>query len=178
MFAHLLFFKSMKVKIAEKQNLNEIMEVIHDAQAFLKAQEIDQWQNGYPNCDVILQDIFKQRGLVLKDEEEIVGYCFYSEDIEPTYLKIYDGAWINDSPYIVIHRLALKQSSQGKHLSHELFQKVTEIAKQQGIYNLRIDTHPDNKIMQHVILKEGFTYCGKIYLEDGDLRYGYQKRLN
>ena len=32
----------------------------------------------------------------------------------------------------------------------------------------RIDTHRDNKIMQHNILKHGFTYCGIIYLLSGD----------
>ena len=30
--------------------------------------------------------------------------------------------------------------------------------------NIRIDTHLDNRIMQHVIKKYGFTYCGIIYL--------------
>ena len=34
--------------------------------------------------------------------------------------------------------------------------------------NIRIDTHRDNKIMQHNILKQGFTYCGIIYLQSGD----------
>ena len=38
-----------------------------------------------------------------------------------------------------------------------------------------IDTHRDNKIMQHNILKHGFTYCGIIYLLSGDERLAYQK---
>jgi len=36
--------------------------------------------------------------------------------------------------------------------------------------NIRIDTHRDNRIMQHVISKYGFTYCGIIYLANGDER--------
>ena len=43
--------------------------------------------------------------------------------------------------------------------------------------NIRIDTHRDNKIMQHNILKHGFTYCGIIYLTSGDERLAYQKLI-
>jgi len=41
--------------------------------------------------------------------------------------------------------------------------------------NIRIDTHKDNRIMQHNIEKHGFTYCGIIYLANGDERLAYQK---
>ena len=44
--------------------------------------------------------------------------------------------------------------------------------------NIRIDTHRDNKIMQHNILKHGFTFCGIIYLLSGDERLAYQKVVN
>ena len=43
--------------------------------------------------------------------------------------------------------------------------------------NLRIDTHRDNVVMQHMLDKNGFQYCGIIYLEDGSERMGYQKRM-
>ena len=43
--------------------------------------------------------------------------------------------------------------------------------------NLRIDTHRDNVIMRHVIEHYGFTYCGIIYLLNGDERLAYQKRI-
>lgn len=40
--------------------------------------------------------------------------------------------------------------------------------------NIRIDTHKDNHIMQHNIKKHGFTYCGIIFLANGDERLAYQ----
>ena len=39
--------------------------------------------------------------------------------------------------------------------------------------NIRIDTHRDNRIMKHNIMKHGFTYCGIIYLTSGDERLAY-----
>ena len=41
--------------------------------------------------------------------------------------------------------------------------------------NIRIDTHRDNLIMRHNLLKHGFTYCGIIYLADGAQRLAYQR---
>ena len=38
------------------------------------------------------------------------------------------------------------------------------------IDNIRIDTHRDNKPMRHLLEKYGFTYCGIIYLLNGDER--------
>jgi len=39
---------------------------------------------------------------------------------------------------------------------------------------IRIDTHHDNKTMQHVVMKHGFRRCGIIYLANGDPRIAYQ----
>lgn len=40
--------------------------------------------------------------------------------------------------------------------------------------NIRIDTHHDNMVMQHLIEKEGFKYCGIIYCWSGDERVAFQ----
>ena len=41
--------------------------------------------------------------------------------------------------------------------------------------NLKIDTHRDNIPMQKVLKRNGFCYCGIIYLESGDERLAFQK---
>lgn len=43
------------------------------------------------------------------------------------------------------------------------------------IGHLRIDTHADNHIMQHLILKNGFEQCGIIHIADGSERIAYEK---
>ena len=61
--------------------------------------------------------------------------------------------------------------------SHGIFSSIMEFCFSHDT-NIRIDTHRDNKIMQHNILKHGFTYCGIIYLLSGDERLAYQKVVN
>ena len=88
---------------------------------------------------------------------------------EPTYRKIYDGEWLDDTqPYHVVHRIASYPDVHG------IFNSIMDFCFSHDT-NIRIDTHHDNKIMQHNILKHGFTYCGIIYLLTGDKRMAYQR---
>jgi hypothetical protein len=43
------------------------------------------------------------------------------------------------------------------------------------IGNIRIDTHKDNVIMQHILESHYYTKCGTIYADDGMPRIAYQK---
>ena len=78
--------------------------------------------------------------------------------------------WLSDAPYGVIHMVA----SDGT--IHGFLQQIVAFCEQQTKH-LRIDTHHDNKVMQHVIAKNGFSRRGIIYLvnEDGSARIAYEK---
>ena len=85
------------------------------------------------------------------------------------YYNIYEGAWLDtERPYHVVHRIA-----SYPHV-HGIFSAIMDFCIVHDP-NIRIDTHRDNAIMQHNILKHGFTYCGIIYLLSGDERLAYQK---
>ena len=73
-------------------------------------------------------------------------------------------------PYHVVHRIASYPNVHG------IFSDVMDFCFSHDA-NIRIDTHKDNRIMQHNIEKHGFSYCGIIHLADGDERLAYQ-RLN
>ena len=128
----------------------------------------NQWKNGYPSEEIVLSDIEKDGSYVIEDGGQIVGYFAFLPSPEPTYYKIYDGEWLDDDPYGTIHRIA----SDGTHRG---IMKECVSFCESIIPNLRIDTHNDNKVMQHQIEKNGFTKCGTIYVEDGSPRIAYQK---
>jgi GNAT superfamily N-acetyltransferase len=88
---------------------------------------------------------------------------------DPTYAKIEDGQWLNDEvPYGTIHRLASAGDRRG--VASEVIAWCLEHCE-----SLRADTHADNKIMQHLLEKNGFARCGIIHVEDGTPRVAYQK---
>lgn len=83
--------------------------------------------------------------------------------------KIHEGKWLDDElPYHVVHRIASYPDVHG------IFSDIMDFCFSHDP-NIRIDTHKDNKIMQHNITKHGFSYCGIIYLASGDERLAYQK---
>ena len=45
--------------------------------------------------------------------------------------------------------------------------EVENLCKGNRVNNIKIDTHKDNISMQKLLEKNGFKYCGIIYLEDG-----------
>ena len=161
--------------------LAEIMKVLAAAEKIMRQSgNMHQWGEGYPSEAVITADMERSGGFVIEDSgrllpkerKKVVGYFAFLPSPEPTYAKIYDGEWIDDiQPYHVVHRIASYPDVHG------IFSSIMEFCLSHDT-NIRIDTHRDNKIMQHNILRHGFTYCGIIYLMTGDERLAYQKIVN
>lgn len=103
----------------------------------------------------------------------MIGYSYISSLAEPNYTVI-DGAWFNDDPYIVIHRICVDSSMKGKNVASLFIEKAKEIGREKGIFNIRIDTHEKNASMRRMVEKNGFKKTGIIYVKDGSPRYAYQ----
>lgn len=164
----------MTVRLATAADIQSVLQVISDAKIKMRRSgNMNQWTDGYPSRAAIDADIARGVGYVCVADDEagaIGGYFAMIEGEEPTYNKIYEGRWLNDAPYVTIHRIA---SGNG---AVNVFGAMMEVAAART-RNIRIDTHRDNRIMQHVLEKFGFTYCGIIYLLSGDERLAFQKEL-
>ncbi|MBQ1809867.1 MAG: GNAT family N-acetyltransferase [Erysipelotrichaceae bacterium] len=160
----------MYIRKSEKSDLETIKEIYSNAKLFMRANgNMNQWINGYPSDELILQDIADGDSYLCLEDDEAQAVFVYKRGIDPTYLRI-DGQWLNDEEYGVIHRIASRGKIKGTGtfcLNYGL----------QQCPNLRIDTHADNRPMQNLLNKEGFTYCGIIYLENGDPRMAFHKKI-
>lgn len=129
-----------------------------------------QWNDGYPSENIVRKDIDNGNCYVLCDDGEVVATMAFIPGPDPTYAEIYDGGWLSDAPYHVIHRIAVAEPG------HNAAKALLDWGfVQTG--SIRIDTHKDNVIMHHVLSKYGFTHCGMILLANGDPREAYQKDL-
>ena len=128
-----------------------------------------QWKNDRPSMELVKKDIDVSNSYVVLNEGKIVATFAFIVGIEPTYLDI-DGKWLDDDPYGTIHRIASDGSVKG------VFDQVIDYVSKRGV-DIRIDTHKDNKIMRHLIEKNGFVYCGIIIVDDGTPRLAYQKKI-
>jgi len=160
---------------AQTDDLKAIMEIIKGSQKIMHEMGIDQWTNGYPGEDSILEDIRQSRCYVLVSEGKISAVEAICFDGEPTYSKIYQGSWKSSRSYAVIHRIASDPHLRRSGLGSCLLDAAQELAKSRGFHSLRADTHRDNIPMRNLLLKNGFTYCGIIYLASGAERLAFEK---
>lgn len=165
----------MRLRKSRENDLKYIIEIINEAKEFLKESKIDQWQQGYPNEEVILKDIENQHSYVLEDDNKIIGTVALSFDGEETYDLIYDGKWISNNEYAVIHRIAASKKCNIKGIGTEIIKNIEKICIDKGIENIKIDTHEKNLVMQKLLEKNNFKYCGVIYLEDKAKRVAFEK---
>lgn len=159
----------------KQEEVNKVMKIINEGKVSLKNNKVNQWQNGYPNEEVILRDISNDESYVLEYNSEIIGTTALSFRGEKTYDKIYEGKWISNGEYAVVHRIAVCKIDGIKSVGTEILKEVEKICLLRNIKNIKIDTHEDNKIMQRLLSKNNYKYCGVIYLEDGSKRIAFEK---
>lgn len=162
----------MIIRKANECDLPQIRKIYNAAKVYMDASgNPNQWAVGYPPEAYLRRDIELSRLYVCEESGALHGVFLFAVMEDPTYHFI-DGAWLNDEPYGVIHRIA------GDGIAKGIFKKALafcmERMSEQNIANLRIDTHADNKTMQHLVKKHGFEQCGIIYLENGSPRIAYQ----
>lgn len=160
----------MKILPAKECDLPIVFTIYERARKFMRETgNPNQWRNTNPTADQTRQDVKDGCLYLAVDEDGIQGVFALIFGDDPTYAHI-DGAWPNNKPYATIHRIA---SAGHKHgvLAECVRYAATRCDE------LRIDTHADNRVMQHLLNKLGFTHCGTIYLANGEPRLAYQKTL-
>ncbi len=160
----------MQVKQADPKDVDAILNIIDQARSIMRENgNHTQWSNGYPSSEIILEDIRNGHAYICIKDNETVGYfCLMIGDNPDTNYDKIEGAWLNQKPYGVIHRLASGRTAKG------IAQKAFEFAFEKTS-NIRVDTHHDNIPMQNFLKKIGFEYCGIIYVSDGSPRDAFQK---
>lgn len=157
------------IRPATLADWSRILEIYEDARQFMRSSgNPNQWGNSHPAEHILLDDIAGNQLYVCVEADAILGVFAYIPGIDPTYLEIFDGGWLNGEPYGVIHRMAVASRHSG--VASFCFQWALEQCP-----NLRIDTHHDNIPMQSLLKKNGFAYCGIIYLLNGNPRMAFHK---
>lgn len=168
----------MKFRKAIKSDIDSIMSIIKQAQNYFKEQGINQWQNNYPNVEVISNDIERGDSYLLLKDDNIIATTAVTFDGEESYNNIYEGQWLtNNDEFAVIHRIAVDNSYKGSGISSKIIEEVENLCKSKGVSSIKVDTNEDNIAMQKLLKKNNFKYCGIIYIEDGSKKAAFEKQL-
>ena len=164
----------MMIRRAAIQDLEQIMQIYARAVQYMQASgNPNQWVAGYPSRTLIEEDIARGVSYVVDRDGVIEAVFSYIEGEDPTYRQIGQGMWRTNGSYGTVHRLASAGRLRG--VAGICFSWCAEQAKMHGCSSLRADTHQDNRIMQHLLQKNGFVYCGVIHLANGAPRLAFER---
>lgn len=157
-----------QIRKAELSDLPRILGIYAYARDFMvKTGNPNQWGTTNPPKGQLQEDIAREKLYVVCRHNEIRGVFFFDIGEDPTYKMIYDGQWHASKEYGTIHRIASDGSGGILNACVAFCEKLCPY--------LRIDTHADNKVMQHALEKQGFHRCGIIYIADGSPRIAYDR---
>lgn len=160
------------IRHSTAEDIPALMHVFDEARTFMASVgNPTQWGDGYPTADILLADILRGVSYVIEEDDDIVGTFAFIPGTDPTYAVIENGQWLDDvRPYGTIHRLA----SLSDH--HGIADACLDWCAAR-MDNIRVDTHRDNLVLQHILTTRGFSYCGIIYVRNHSPRLAYQRLL-
>ncbi len=177
----------MHIRKATYEDLPVLMDIFMAARKTMRGcGNLHQWNESYPSEEIVRRDIDNGTCIVLCDSDEITATMAFIPGPDPTYAKIFtdetmsqECQWPEENPYHVIHRIAAAKPGldAARRMLDWAFDHLVVCSEGKAHCTIRIDTHRDNVIMHHILLKYGFKRCGIIRLADGAPRTAYQKTV-
>ena len=174
------------IRKSKLSDIEQIMNLFDMARKTMATLGIDQWQDGYPYKENIMEDIRNDESYVVTGQNGVILATFMlMKRNESTYDRIYDGAWLTEKEvqYATIHRITVLPESRAsavsgkeeKPISRIIIEYAKDFGKEHNLSGgIKIDTHEGNIAMRKMLEKNGFVYCGVILLADGQKRVAYQ----
>lgn len=146
-------------------DLAAIMALFEEAKTLMRQQGLEQWQDSYPEEEILRQDITDDCGYVLTHDGEVAGYFAFSTAHEPAYDFVENGSFREEGKAGVVHRVVVSKSVRGHGLGRRIFDYAIKLAHIELCVTVRCDTHENNRAMRGLLAKCGFTSCGVVYYQ-------------
>ena len=160
---------------AKNSEATQIWNILKSAIKRRKVEGSNQWQDGYPNMEVVIKDIDSGEGFVLTENDNIIGYTAVLINNEPEYLNI-EGKWLTNEDFVVFHRVAISEKYLRKGMAKKMMQSIEEYALSNNIKSIKADTNYDNIPMLSLFEKLGYSLCGTVYFRNSP-RKAFEKVL-
>ena len=159
----------MIIRKANKTDLDNIMLMYKSCVKGMLANDIDQWDENYPNAEVIMEDLIAQTYFVAEENSIIIGGINIDQNQDKTYLEI---DWEDKkNQFLVVHRLAVKVEFWKKGIGKKLMIFAENLVVEKGLKSIRLDTYSGNPKAMEFYINLGYQQLGHIYLKEGKNEY-------
>jgi ribosomal protein S18 acetylase RimI-like enzyme len=144
--------------------IDEIIALTKTCGKHMRDNGIDQWDEHYPDRGSIEADLKTKTLFVYKEGKNIVGIIVLNEHQDEEYQQV-KWSTSEKSKNLVVHRLAVLPSHQGKGLARKLMDFAENFAKEKNYDAIRLDTFSLNPRNQKFYNIRGYTNLGPVYLK-------------
>ncbi|RSK37404.1 GNAT family N-acetyltransferase [Hymenobacter metallilatus] len=165
------------IRLATLADLPAVLDVVRRVVPQMQATGNWQWTADYPNEAVFRQDIAQGHLWVAEHQGRVAAVAALTHNHQdPEYAQ---ADWDVTEPALVTHRLAVDPAAQGQGLAAALLGQAEQLARQQDLRVLRVDTNSENQATQRLFPKLGYRFAGEITLafRPGLRFFCYEKRL-
>tara|TARA_B100000768_G_C11017724_1_gene264792 strand:+ start:60 stop:563 length:504 start_codon:yes stop_codon:yes gene_type:complete len=164
----------MIIRKANKTDLDNIMKMYKSCVTGMLKNGIDQWDDSYPNTEIIIEDLNVGTYYVVEMDGTIIGGANIDKNQDDTYLAL-DWEDKSDS-FLVVHRLGVKEEFWNKKIGKDLMLFTEKLVIEKGLKSIRLDTYSGNTKAMEFYRRLGYSELGTIDLKpDKDKYYCFEK---
>lgn len=146
------------------KDIIQAAQVLEEVKAYMLNIGIDQWDQEYPNRIVLTQDIGREEAFIYEEQGELLAYMALNEKCDQEYAEL---NWKTATPFVVIHRLYVKPSAQGKGISSKMIKYAEQFALENKYQSIRFDAFSLNETANAVYIKKGYASVGTVLFRKG-----------
>lgn len=156
------------------EELHDIFEVFTEAVETMNRLNIMQWDEVYPNIDILREDIMKEQLYVGRILNDIAAVFVLSNDFDEQYNN---GRWkCTDAHFMVVHRLCVRPKFQNCGIGTNMLHYIDEELSRNGIESIRLDVFSQNPYSLKMYARAGYEKVGEAHWRKG-LFYLMEKRI-
>lgn len=164
----------IEFSLAEKRELEEIMKVYYEAIKEMDMHNINQWDDLYPDKEIIEEDITKKQLYLGRSNGSIVCAFVINKESDEDYLK---GKWqYPHSEYRVLHRLCVNPQFQNMGVGALTLHHIENYLKKEDVEAIRLDVFSGNPFALKMYNKAGYNKTGEVHFRKGKF-YLMEKKL-
>lgn len=140
------------------EDLEEIWNLVQSAVNRMIQQNILQWDEIYPDEEVLRQDIEKKQLYVGTYDGQIAVIYVLNQECEAEYKN---GKWkYEDKPFCVVHRLCVNPMFQNKGIGRAAMLHIEKEVAATGIFAIRLDAFTENPFALKLYDSLGYSRVG------------------
>ena len=159
----------MRIVRAEERHIAPVWALMRRARQSLQAQGIHQWDDAYPTRETVATDVARGTLFVLEEED---GTCIASVALDrlqsPEYASL---DWTTAEPALVVHRLCVEPTAQGRGHARQLMDFAESYASEQGCVSVRLDAYTGNSRSVELYRRRGYRAVGQVHFPRRELPF-------